>query len=608
MMETVLGVNAYHGDASAALLVDGECVAAAEEERFTRVKHQSGFPTEAVRWCLEEADVRPGEIDHVAIGRNPAANIYRKASYALVHPPSVGFLRSRLSNAAHVLDAPAALAEALDTPREAIGAKFHRVEHHRSHLASAFFCSPFDDAACITLDGMGDFVSTMWARGRANAMRVGGAVVHPHSLGHFYQAFTQFLGLHKYGDEYKLMGLASYGEPRFGVRLRDVLSLERGLQFRLNLDYFRHHKRGIDMTWRDGTPEVGPMWSPKMVEVFGPPREFASEVTQRDEDLAASVQVALEMVALEIIRRLHRRTGSPRLIMAGGVALNCVLNGKILASTPFEEVWIQPASNDAGISIGAALWAWNQILGRERTWVMGHALLGPQFEEVDYKRALEDVGLSHRWLPDEELFDYVASRIAAGAVVGWFQGEMEFGPRALGNRSIVCDPRMPEMKEVLNARIKHREPFRPFAPSILAERTDDWFEQSYPSPFMLMAYDVKPERRHLIPAVTHVDGTGRLQTVERNQNERYYSLIEAFERRTGVPVVLNTSFNENEPICCRPEEAVDCFQRTHMDVLVLGNYITERESAGTTEDKEETTLGLLESEGCELRSKPHALR
>lgn len=574
--EAVLGVNAYHGDASAALFVDGRCVAAVEEERFTRIKHQSGFPEFSVRWCLDAAGISAEELDHIAIGRNPTSNLYRKLTYALVHPPGFGFIKSRMRNAARVLDVRDSIATSTGTPVDKLRARFHRVEHHRTHIASAFDCSPFEDAACISLDGMGDFVSTMWGVGHGNKIRIDGAVMHPHSLGHFYQAFTQFLGLHRYGDEYKLMGLASYGEPRFAGQLREIVRLGGDLQFRLDLDYFVHHRRGIDMTWEEGTPEVGRLWSPKMMEDFGAPRQVGEEITARDEDLAASVQLVLEEVALEMLRRLHFAVKLPRLVMAGGVALNCVFNGRIREDTPFEEVWIQPAANDAGISLGAGLWTLHQILGRERVWEMDHAYLGPSFDAADCRKALEDASLVYRELSEGELFDSAAERIAQGAVTGWFQDRMEFGPRALGNRSIVCDPRRHDMKGVLNSRIKHREPFRPFAPSILAERTGGWFEDDYPSPYMLLAYNVRPTKRELIPAVTHVDGTGRLQTVTRQQNPRYHALIKAFERKTGVPILLNTSFNENEPICCTPEEAVSVFRRTHMDVLVLGNFIAEK--------------------------------
>jgi carbamoyltransferase len=576
MRETILGINAYHGDASAALLVDGRCVAAVEEERFSRVKHQAGFPDQSVRWCLEDAGLTPGDIQHVAIGRDPTTNVWKKASYALRHPPGVEFLRSRLRNARRVMDVNDSVANALGVSKSSLNARFHRVEHHRTHIASAFFCSPFEDAACVSLDGMGDFISTMWGSGAGNDIEILGEVTHPHSLGHFYQAFTQFLGLHRYGDEFKLMGLASYGEPRFVDKLRDVLSLGDDLQFRLNLDYFVHHRRGVDMTWQSGTPEVSALWSPRVAEVFGAPREVGEPITKRDEDLAASVQKMLEEIVLEMLRRLHSKVRVPRLAMAGGVALNCVLNARIYEDTPFEEIWIQPAANDAGISLGSALWVQHAVLKRPREWVMEHAYLGSEWADETLGTALDSAGLNYKKLADDELLPRVVDRMTEGAVVGWFDGRMEYGPRALGNRSIVCDPRRPDMKDILNSRIKHREPFRPFAPSVLEERTGEWFARSEASPYMLLAYDVLPEKRAEIPAVTHVDGTGRLQTVSQEQNARYHALISEFDRRTGVPIVLNTSFNENEPIVATPQEAIDCFKRTHMDVLVLGNNLVEK--------------------------------
>jgi carbamoyltransferase len=571
----ILGINAYHGDAAAALLIDGTCVAAVAEERFTRAKHQAGFPAQAIRWCLQEAGIAPEDLDHVAISRNPSAHLHQKALYAVTRFPSLaGMLRQRLANAARILDVKDALAQALDCDPSRLGARFHRVEHHRAHLASAMFCSPFENASCLSVDGMGDFVSTMWGRGAGNRIVVDGHVGYPHSLGIFYSAFTQFLGLPSYGDEYKLMGLAAYGEPLLLPQVREVLGL-RDLSPVLNLDYFRHHVDGVDMTWDTGTPVLGPLWSPRMEEVFGPPRTRGGEVTDRDRMLAASVQARFEEVLFEMLRRLFIRHRATRLVMAGGVALNCLANGKISRATPFEQVWVQPAATDDGTAIGAALWVWHQVLRRPRSWVMTDAALGPEFSESECIGAIEATGLGYRRLPDGELADHVAARIAEGAIVGWFQGRMEFGPRALGNRSIVCDARSGQMKDILNSRIKHREPFRPFAPSVLAERTGEWFDQDAPSPFMAMAYQVLPACRARIPAVTHEDGTARLQTVEAKVSPRYHGLISAFERRTGVPVVLNTSFNENEPICCTPAEAVDTFRRTRMDLLVLGNLVVE---------------------------------
>lgn len=573
----ILGINAYHGDAAAALFADGVCVAGAAEERFSRAKHQAGFPSQAIEWCLRSAGASAEELDHVAVSRNPSAHLYNKVLFAARRPLSgSGMLRARVSNASKIFDVKAELGRSLGIDPGRLRARFHRVEHHRAHLASAFFCSPFEDAACLSVDGMGDFTSTMWGSGQRNEISVDGAVGYPHSLGMYYTAFTQFLGLPKYGDEYKLMGLAAYGQPRHLGDVSEILSSPRDLSFKLNLDYFRHHKEGVEMSWASGTPEVGRLWSERMSETFGPPREIGGEVSERDSDLAASVQARLEEVLLEMLRQLYERTKNPRLVLAGGVALNCVVNGRILEETPFEDVWIQPASTDDGTAIGAGLWVANQVLDLPRVWKMNDVYLGPEFSDADYESALTSQGLWYTKLGDEEVSSRVAARISQGAIVGWFQGRMEFGPRALGNRSILCDPRSPDMKDILNARIKHREPFRPFAPSVLSDKTGEWFEHDYPSPYMLMAYQVKAPKRALIPAVTHEDGTGRLQTVDSRTNPRFHSLISAFDDLTGVPMLLNTSFNENEPICCRPEEAVDCFARTRMDVLVLGNYVAER--------------------------------
>lgn len=571
----ILGLNAYHGDASACAVVDGQVVAAVEEERFTRNKHQAGFPQHAVRWVLGETGAAPDEVDHIAVSRDPLAHLHRKVWRVLADRPSLSSLRQRAGAQREMLGIRPAVARALDVSPEAVGATVHRVEHHRAHLASAFLCSPFDRAVCVSLDGMGDFTSGMWGRGLGRRIDVRGSVLFPHSLGIFYTAFTQFLGLPRFGDEYKLMGLAAHGEPTRLPALREILRPHR-TGYRLDLDCFVHHDVGVDMTWTEGTPRLGRLWSPEMARRFGPPREPRAPITARDRDLAASVQARLEEVELELLRRIHAEHPDPRLVLAGGVALNCVVNGRIRDATPFERLWVQPAATDAGTSLGAALWVWNQVLGQRRVWRMTDAFLGPAPDPDACDRALEVAGLDGEVLPDGQLLDRVAGRLAEGAVVGWFQGRSPLGPRALGNRSIVADPRREDMREVINRRIKRREPFRPFAPSVLAEATGEWFEQDHPSPWMNLTYHVRPERRGQIPAVTHEDGTGRLQTVERRSAPRWHGLIAAFARRTGVPVVLNTSFNENEPIVNTPAEALDCFRRTGMDVLVLGDRLVDR--------------------------------
>jgi carbamoyltransferase len=475
-----------------------------------------------------------------------------------------------------------ALAQALEVDPKAIKATFHRVEHHLAHLASSFFVSPFERAAVLSLDGLGDFASGMWGIGEGNRIQVWGGVPFPHSVGMYYTAVTQFLGFWKYGDEYKVMGLSAYGEPEFMDEFRQMLQVNDGMGYKMDLRYFRHHTDGPTMTWEAGEPQLGQLFSDEFVRRFGDPHPPRTPVGRREENLAASLQARLEEVVLHQINALYRlvaeRTKQPTkaLAYAGGVAFNCVANGKIFDATPFEHLYIQPAAGDAGLAIGAAFYVWHQVLGYPRKFVMEHAYWGPEFSDADIRRALERHGLAYRQLDRETLVRETAQRIAQGKVVGWFQGRMEWGPRALGNRSIVVDPRRPEMKDILNKRVKHREPFRPFAPSVLEEYTGEYYEHSYPSPFMLLAYKVRPEKRSEIPAPTHVDGTGRLQTVSQKTNPLYWQLIDAFRQLTGVPIVLNTSFNENEPIVCTPDEAIDCFLRTHMDVLAIGSFLVER--------------------------------
>jgi len=563
----ILGLNAFHGDASAALLKDGILVSAIEEERINRIKHWAGLPALAAASCLTGTD--PAELKHIAISRDPRAHLWRKLFRVAMRPVSWGHARSRAANSIRVSGVQAELAKALAFPVE--GAQFHYVEHHRAHLASAFFASPFEEAAVASVDGFGDFASAMWGVGKGNRIDVRGTTRFPHSLGLFYTAFTQYLGFPNYGDEYKMMGLAAYGEPRFTAKVRDVVR-SAGSDFRLNLDYFIHHTQGVEMSWESGQPVLGNVYSPKMAEVFGPPRMARTELLPQHADLAASVQVVFEEIYFAFLNALHRQTGQKALCLAGGCALNCAANGKIFEKTPFRDLYIQPASNDSGTSIGAALHVWHQVLNQPRSFVMQHASYGTDFRDQEIREQLDAVDVVSHKMTEDDLLDFTAGEIAAGKVVGWFQGRMEFGPRALGNRSILADPRRHDMKDILNGRIKHREHFRPFCPSILAERTADYFETSYPSPFMVQAYKIRPERRNDVPAVTHADGTGRLQTVDRDQNPLYWKLLSRFEKLTGVPILINTSFNENEPIVTLPSHAIDCFLRTNMDALVIGSF------------------------------------
>ncbi len=572
-MTAILGINAYHGDAAAALVVDGELVVAAEEERFNRVKHCAGFPALAARWCLADAGLTAADLAHVAVSRDPRANLGRKLLRTIRHGASARYLKARLENASRIRDVGSALAEALGVGE--LRAQVHNVEHHQAHVASAFFVSPFEDAAILSVDGFGDFASTMLAEGHGNRFEVLERVIYPHSLGIFYTAVTQWLGFPEYGDEGKVMGLAPYGKPRYLAKMRELVKLDAPL-FELGLDYFTHDKEGVDMNWDAGSPTIGRIYSDRLVELFGAPREEHDEITELYNDVAASLQAMLEEAYLHLAETLWERTRILNLCLAGGVALNAVANGRILPETPFEELYIQPAAGDSGTAVGAAYYVWNQELGQPRGFVMEHAYTGPGYSDTECRAAIESAGFDAERLDDDSLFPHVARAIADGDVVGWFQGRMEFGPRALGNRSIVVDPRRSDMKDVLNARIKHREPFRPFAPSILAETTGEWYEQDYASPFMVLVYKTRPDKRHKIPAVNHVDDTGRLQTVEERVAPRYYRLIKEFDKLTGVPIVLNTSFNENEPIVMTPEQAVETFAKTRMDLLVLGNHIVRR--------------------------------
>ncbi len=423
---------------------------------------------------------------------------------------------------------------------------------------------------------MGDFVSTMVGHGSGTKLEIDDFVLFPHSLGIFFTALTQWLGFPKYGDEGKVQGLAPYGTPRYMDEMHKMVRLLPGGAFELNLDYFVHHAQGVEMTWDEGSPTMGMLFSSKVGELLGPAREYRGEMTRHHMDVAASMQAMLEEAEFHVVRDAYKRTGQKALCLAGGVALNSSFNGKILPQTEFEDIYIQPAAGDAGTALGAAYYVYHQVLGKPRDFEMQHAYTGPAYSNAEIEGLLKQRGYAYKTLEDDALPHQTATLIAEGNVIGWFQGAAEWGPRALGNRSIVADPRRSDMKEILNARIKHREAFRPFAPSILQEHVGEYFEQTYPDPFMLKVYKVLESKQKEIPAVTHVDGTGRLQTVTRDVNPRYYDLISAFAQQTDVPVVVNTSFNDNEPIVCTPEEALNCYERTHMDVLVLGNYLVKK--------------------------------
>ena len=575
----ILGLNAYHADSSAAIFKDGEMIAATEEERFRRVKHWAGFPSLAVEFCLKEAGITLAELDHIAIGRDPKAKMDKKILFLLKNPGGGwNAVLDRVKNAKKIASLEEEFAKIDPTvSKQQVKDKIYQIEHHRSHLASAFFASPFEQAALLSIDGSGDFSTTMIGVGKGNQIEVLDSVDFPHSVGLFYTAFTQLLGFPHYGDEYKVMGLAPYGEPKYVDRLKDIINFTDDGLFTLNQKYFRSAKSGIISYGRDHIPVVAPLYSEYMIEKFGAVRKKDEVLSQYHKDMAASVQRFTEQLIFHILVHLQKKTGLENVCVAGGVAQNSVANGKITRNTPFKNVYIPSAGHDAGISMGCALYVYNHVLKQPRTSPVWSAYTGSRFSNDEIEKYLQSRNITYKRYDNEELYQRVTDRLIDAGVVGWFNGRAEFGPRALGARSIIADPRRNDAKELLNSKIKRRESFRPFAPSILKEYVTEYFEVMDEVPFMEKVFPIKMDKRHLIPAVTHADGTGRLQTVDKNITPRYYQLIEIFRQKTGVPILLNTSFNENEPIVNSPEHALECFLRTSMDMLVLENCVVERQ-------------------------------
>jgi carbamoyltransferase len=575
----ILGINAYHGDASAAIVVDGQLVAAVEEERFNRIKHWAGFPAESIRYCLEAAGIDPMDLDHVGISFDPRANLAQRLKFVVTKRPSIRSVVDRLRRQGKTLRLEDQFAEAVGCARADLKAQFHRIEHHQTHLAAGFFISPFDEAAILSIDGMGDFTSTVTAQARGTSWCELDRVYYPHSLGFLYTAVTMYLGFPHYGDEYKVMGLAPYGEPEFVDAFRRIIR-PVGDTFELDLDYFTHHRSGIQMSWNNGAPVIKPFHSPKLEAALGPMRKPGDELTSHHDNISKSLQVVTEEIILHLLNRLYEKTKSRNVCLTGGCAMNSVANGKVTRETPFENVYVPAGAADNGTSFGAAFYIWNRILGRERGFVQDHAYWGCESSEQECAEAVREAGFPTRSFAEDELLDRTVQLLIAGKVVGWFQSRMEFGARALGNRSLLADPRRTDMRDIINLRIKFRERFRPFAPSILEEHVGEWFEIDEPTPYMEKVFPIRTEKRDLIPAVTHVDGSGRLQTVSKRTNPLYYALIKRFFDQTGVPIVLNTSLNENEPIVRTPTEAIRCFLRTDMDALVLGKQLVERGAGG----------------------------
>jgi carbamoyltransferase len=572
----ILGLNAYHADSSAAIFIDGVMIAATEEERFRRIKHWAGFPTEAITFCLKEAGVTLDEVNYITIGRDPKAKIWNKAKYVLKGLTKKNTLIfDRLKNSEKVAKLEDEFAEHFAVDSKTIKEKIINVEHHRAHLASAFFASPFDEAAILSIDGSGDFTTTMLAVGRGNQIEVLDSLDFPVSAGLFYTAFTQYLGFPHYGDEYKVMGLAPYGEPKYVAEIRKIIKFTDDGLFDWDESYFQNPNE-MKLGYENHIPTVSTLFAQKMEDVFGPARKLGEELTQKHKDIATSVQRVCEELILHILNHLQKRTGLKNVCIAGGVAQNSVANGKIIENTEFEHLYIPSAGHDAGISMGSALFAYNHILKQPRAAAVYNAYTGSRFTNEEIEIYLKSRGIEYERLDDETLYNRITDKLIEPGVVGWFSGRAEFGPRALGGRSIIADPRNEKAKELLNLKIKRRESFRPFAPSILKEYVSEYFTKVEDVPFMEKVFPIKPEKYVVIPAVTHVDGTGRLQTVDKEVSPRYYALIDRFREKTGVPILLNTSFNENEPIVNTPAEALDCFLRTSMDMLVLENCIIER--------------------------------
>ncbi len=571
----ILGINAYHGDSSAALLHNGELVAAVEEERFRRIKHWAGFPSESIRYCLEHAGIGVEQLDHIALSFDPKANVGKKALFALTKRPSLQAILDRLGRQSKTLGIRDELSRAFGIDANRIKAKLHNVEHHDSHVASGFFTSPFSEAAVLSVDGMGDFVSTVLAKGRGNQFEKLTEVFYPHSLGFLYNAITLYLGFHSYGDEYKVMGLAPYGEPVYLEEFRKMV-FPKGDTFELNLDYFTHQKDGISMSWDDGSPKVLPFHSELLEKRLGPALKPRAEMGEREQNLAASLQRVTEEIIFHLLNRLHTMHPVEEVVMVGGCAMNSVANGKITRNTPFKRAFIPVGAADNGTAFGAAFDVWNRVLGNPRKFELIHGFWGPSYTSEQCAEAAKAYPVKTEVLEESELLDRTVDALCEGKVVGWFQGRCEFGARALGCRSLIADPRRTDMRDIINLKIKFREKFRPFAPSILADHVADWFEPAEPSPFMEKVLPIRPEKQSIIPAVTHVDGSGRLQSVTPESNPRYYELIRRFYLRTGVPIVLNTSLNENEPIVHTPGQAIDCFLRTRMDHIVLDRVWVNR--------------------------------
>jgi carbamoyltransferase len=578
----ILGFNCYAHDAAASIVRDGEHLGLVEEERFLRKKHVGDFPRNAIQWCCDVADIQPSELDHIVYYWNPKLARLQRAMHLLRYlPRSLALVRSRYDREIPMLRLRQTLKEEFGITEKT---QLHFAEHHLCHAASAFLTSPWDKAAILSIDAAGEWDCTWLGVGEGLDMRCLKKFQFPHSLGLVYGAVTEFLGFKFASGEGKVMGLAPYGDPqRYIDKFRDIIKINPDGEYEVDLSYFAYHYLGR------------PNWfTQKFHDVFGPAREPEGELTQHYKDVSAALQLRTEEVGLHLARWLREKTGLNKVCLAGGVCLNSVMNGRILLEGVFDDVIVQPAANDAGTAMGACYWLWNTVMRQPRRYVFEHAYFGPWCEDSEYEAAIQSMVQRNGDVIIEKVNDapaLAAQMLVEGKIVGWFQGRMEMGPRALGNRSILTDPRSDEIKDVLNARVKFRESFRPFAPSVLEEKTGEWFSTGYPSPYMILVYDVLPEKRDIVPAITHVDGTGRVQSVSKKHNPKYHRLIEEFEKRTSVPMVLNTSFNiRGEPIVLHPEQAIECFLKTGMDALFLGDFMLAKRTASAAREMSEHEL------------------
>ena len=571
-----LGLNFLHSDASACIFENGVLIAAVEEERFTRIKHTTTFPFQSIDFCLKKINLDISKVDFITVNTNPISSLWRKFSFISKNLKSLPIAFESINNSSKKYNLNQYISK-IDNQKKFSGIiKF--IDHHESHIASSLFFNDFDECVNLSIDGFGDFASCAWGFSKNKNLKIDKKIFFPHSLGIFYQAMTQYLGFKNYGDEYKVMGLSSYGEPKYTDLIFQLIN-KTSDGFELNLKYFTHHKKKIQSINSLSQAEYDNLYSEKLIDLLGEERKKNEKITTKHMDLAKSTQVVYENIFFHILNNLYKKYKNDKLSLSGGCAMNSVANGKIIRNTSFNKVYISPNPGDAGGAIGSACVHIHKNL-KKVIKVKNYAYLGPRYDSkiikdiLDSNTTIKDYKIE--FCSDQEISKRISEKLSESKVIGWFQDETEWGPRALGNRSIIADARNPNIKEIINSKIKRRESFRPFAPSILFEKTQEWFQIENEVPFMSEVYPIKEDKLKLLPGITHVDGTGRLQTVKKSNNLKYYNLINSFYELTGVPIILNTSFNENEPIVNTPEEAINCFHRTDMDLLVIGNYIISR--------------------------------